>query len=168
MMRIVQAVCLAIVTSLLVSACDNHSSQSGKLEAALKGAEKAYYKGDFDSAARLFQALAERGNVQAEFFLGDLYLNGSGVPKDYAQALKWSREAADHGNTSAQFTLGKMSELGLGVPQDYVQAYVWYSLSASSGDEQATRKRDQMRLKMNGRQLDEAERRTKAWLEAHR
>lgn len=167
MMRIIQVVCFAIITSLSLSACDSHSPE-GKLEAALKAAQKDYYHGDFGTAAQLFQALAERGNVQAEFFLGDLYLSGRGVQKDYAQALKWSRAAAEHGSTAAQFTLGKIYELGLGVPQDNVQAHVWYSLSASSGDERATRKRDQMRMKMNRAQLDEARQREKAWLEAHR
>ena len=167
MMRIIQVACLVVITSLSMSACDNHT-QAGKMEAALKAAQKADYKGDYNAAAQLFQALAERGDVQAEFFLGDLYLSGNGVPQDYAQALKWSRAAAEHGSTAAQFTLGKMYELGLGVPQDYVQAHVWYNLSAYSGDEQATRKRDQMRLKMNRSQLEEALRREKAWLEAHR
>lgn len=166
-MRIIQVVSLLIITSLSVSACDSHSAE-GKLNAALKAAKQDYYKGDFGKAAKLFQALAERGNVQAEFFLGDLYLSGRGVSRDYAQALKWSRAAAEHGSTAAQFTLGTIYELGLGVPQDEVQAYVWYSLSASSGDERATRKGDQMKLKMNNAQLDEARQRKRAWLDAHR
>ena len=166
MKRFVRMVCLVTIASLSVAGCGGNE-QSDKLQAALKGAQKAYYKGDFKTAARLFQALADRGNVQAEFFLGDLYLNGTGVTKDYAQALKWSRAAAEHGNTSAQFTLGKMYELGLGVPKDDVQAHVWYSLSASSGDEQATRKRDQMRLQLSGAQLAEAQKRRNAWLQAH-
>jgi uncharacterized protein len=166
MMRFIRLICLALAMSLFMSGCGNNS-QSDKLEAALKAAQKAYYKGDYDTAAKLFKALAERGDVQAEFFLGGMYLSGTGVPRDYAQALKWSRMAAEHGSTAAQFNLGKMYELGEGVPQDYVQAHVWFSLSASSGDEQATRMRDQMANKMTYDQIQEARRRAKAWLEAH-
>ena len=137
------------------------------MSAALSAAKKHYYKGEFDQAAPLFQALAERGNVQAEFFIGGMYLAGTGVPKDYARALKWSKMAAEHGSTAAQFNLGKMYELGEGVPQDDIEAHMWFSLSASSGDEQATRMRDQVAQQMTYDQIQEARRRAKAWRAAH-
>lgn len=167
-MRMTRVIALALVASLSLSACGDSNPQAEKMAAVLKAAQKAYYKGDYVTAAHAFQALAQLGDVRAEFFLGELYLSGNGVPQDYAQALKWSHEAAEQGSTDAQFTLGRMYELGLGVPQDYVQAHIWYNLSSSSGDEQATRKRDLMATKMSTSQTDEALRREKEWLEAHR
>ena len=159
--------CIAILISLL-SACGNSSPQDKTESAALSAAQQYYYKGEFKKAAPLFQALAERGNVRAEFFLGGMYLSGTGVPQDYAQALKWSSAAAKRGSTAAQFNLGKMYEQGLGVKQDIVEAHMWYSLSASSGDEQATRQRDEVAHRMSYDQIQEARKRAKAWLQAHR
>jgi uncharacterized protein len=158
-------ICIAITISL--SACGGGTQQDKAASAALSAAQKYYYKGEFKKAAPLFQALAERGNVRAEFFLGGMYLSGTGVPQDYAQALKWSRTAATSGSTAAQFNLGKMYEQGLGVKQDNVAAHMWYSLSASSGDEQATRQRDEVAHRMSYDQIQEARKRAKAWLKAH-
>jgi uncharacterized protein len=35
-----------------------------------------------------------------------MYLNGHGVPKDYAAAISWARKAADHGNLLALVSVG--------------------------------------------------------------
>jgi TPR repeat protein len=160
----IRAECLAC--AVVLAGCGGNA-QPDKMGAALKAAEQHYYKGEFAQAAPLFQALAERGDVQAEFFIGGMYLAGTGVPRDYAAALKWSRMAAEHGSTAAQFNLGKMYELGEGVPQDYVQAHMWFSLSASSGDEQATRMRDAMAQKMTYDQIQQARRQARAWQDQH-
>lgn len=165
MNRFIQATCLAFM--VVLTGCGNNDAQSDKLNAALKAAEKHYYKGEFKQAAPLFKALAEKGNVQAEFFIGGMYLAGTGVPKDYAKALKWSKMAADHGNTAAQFNLGKMYQLGEGVPRDDVHAHMWFSLSASSGDEQATRMRDAMEQQMTYDQTQKAKALAKAWRAKH-
>jgi Sel1 repeat len=45
---------------------------------------------------------ADRGHVQAQVSVGNLYGNGIGVLKDYAEALRWYRKAADQGNDEAQ------------------------------------------------------------------
>jgi TPR repeat protein len=40
--------------------------------------------------------------------LGNLYLNGNGVPKDYAEARKWYEKAAAAGNEVAKTNLIKL------------------------------------------------------------
>jgi TPR repeat protein len=35
-----------------------------------------------------------------------MYLNGKGVPKDDAEAVKWFRKAAEQGYADAQYDLG--------------------------------------------------------------
>jgi TPR repeat protein len=66
------------------------------------------------------------GNASAMVFLGALYAQGSGVPKDLTEAAKWLRKAADAGNAVAMDGLGQMYANGQGLPVDAAQAVVWY------------------------------------------
>ena len=57
----------------------------------------------------LFVASANRGDKEAQFKVGMMYLNGAdGFPKDQQKALHWLREAADQGHTKAEFEIGMM------------------------------------------------------------
>ena len=49
------------------------------------------------------QALAEQGDVEAQYSLGIDYDIGSGVQQDEAEAARWYRLAADQGHVGAQF-----------------------------------------------------------------
>jgi len=69
----------------------------------------------------LLQA-AQHGAPEAQYALGALYANGRGVPRDYAQALKWFKAAAAQGYVPAQLVLGRMYVAGAGVPLDYAEA----------------------------------------------
>ena len=66
-----------------------------------------------------------------------MYANGTGVPQDHKEAVKWYRIAADQGNAQAQFNLGVIYENGEGVPQDYKEAMKWYRMAADQGNSQA-------------------------------
>ena len=76
---------------------------------------------------------AESGDADAQFDLGLMYNNGQGVPKDYAEAVKWFRLAADQGFAKGQNGLGLMYNIGQGVPKDYAEAVKWYRLAAEQG-----------------------------------
>jgi TPR repeat protein len=163
-MNLMRFVFVAFALSLLMSACGGKAD-----ETRLKAAEKAYYQGDFKTAAEVFQAMAERGNTRAQFFLAQIYLNGNGMPRDYAQALKWASAAADKKNPDAQFTLGEIYASGMGVQRDYVQAHMWYSLSASTGDEQAIRRKAELEIKnMTEAQIEQSKQLELKWIEAHK
>tara|TARA_B110000977_G_scaffold170989_1_gene222165 strand:- start:23 stop:295 length:273 start_codon:yes stop_codon:yes gene_type:complete len=74
-----------------------------------------------EAVKRLFeeeQVLAEQGNARAQYFLGLMYNEGKGVPKDQKEAFKWYRLAADQGDASAQYNLALMYGNGVGVPKD--------------------------------------------------
>ena len=43
--------------------------------------------------------------------LGVYYEQGSGIPKDQAEAVKWYRKASEQGNAAAQYRLKKTWEL---------------------------------------------------------
>jgi len=91
----------------------------------------AYLRGDYATALRILEPLAEDGDARAQVAVGMLNETGFGVKQDYKAAAAWYRKAADKGNARAQYNLGALYERGDGVPQDLVQALKWYSLAAS-------------------------------------
>ena len=78
-------------------------------------------------------AKAAQGDAEAQFQLGMRYRNGDGVPKNYADALKWLQKASEQGNPKAQSELGLMHEGGLGTAVNYEEAVKWYRKSAEQG-----------------------------------
>ncbi len=107
-------------------------------------------------------------NSLALYKLGLLYDNGSGVPQDYAKAVKWYRKAAEQGYAKAQFMIGFMYYEGRGVTQDYVQAHVWYNLAVSRLPPSEARNnvgkvRDLLAKRMTPAQLSEAQKLAREW-----
>ena len=51
----------------------------------------AFEAGDYATALQEWRPLAEQGDADAQYFLGVMYEKGNGVPKDYAEAVKWYR-----------------------------------------------------------------------------
>jgi len=97
----------------------------------------AYERGDYATALREFQVLAEQGHAKAQNKLGLMYDDGQGVPQDYVEAVKWYRKAAAQDHATAQFNLGFMYDDGQGVPQDYAEAVKWYRRAAEQGHAKA-------------------------------
>jgi TPR repeat protein len=63
-----------------------------------------------------------------------MYLKGSGVPQDDAEAVKWIQRAATQGDAYAQYNLGLMYAQGRGViVKDERQAIGWLTKSADGG-----------------------------------
>jgi TPR repeat protein len=81
--------------------------------------------------------LAERGDAEAQARLGWMYLNGEGIPLDFAEGVRWTRLAANQHLARAQFCLGLLYQHGQGVSQDNVEAVKWYRLAAEQGLAQA-------------------------------
>jgi TPR repeat protein len=97
----------------------------------------AYVNGDYATTLRLWRPLAEQGDADAQYILGDMYHDGEGVPQDYDAAVKWYRLAAEQGNANGQHNLGRMYEKGRGVPQDHAEAVKWHRLAAEQGHTRA-------------------------------
>ena len=83
----------------------------------------AYQAGDFATALRELQPLADSGNVTAQTILGFMYANGQGVAPDTAEAIKWFKLAAIQGSSDAQHNLGFIYDAGQGVPQDLSRSH---------------------------------------------
>ncbi len=63
---------------------------------------EAYRTRDYAGALRIWRPLAEAGNREAQFYVGGLYMDGSGVPADVVQAHAWWRLSSDKGHTKAR------------------------------------------------------------------
>ena len=73
---------------------------------AVKSGIDAWQRGDYAAAVAIWRPLAEKGDPDAEFDLGQAYRLGRGVPVDLALAQLWLEKAADAGHLDAQTTLG--------------------------------------------------------------
>ena len=80
--------------------------------------------------ARELRKSAEAGDVAAQYRLGLLYDEGSGVPQNSIQAKEWFEKAATQGHAGAQVHLGTMYLQGNGAPQSVQMALVWFSRAA--------------------------------------
>ena len=81
-----------------------------------------------------FKAKAEKGDVEAKFYLGVYYFLGQGVAEDKTEAVKWIREAAQQGHAIGQFTLGLCYLNGDGgVVKDAPEAVKWFRKAAEQG-----------------------------------
>jgi TPR repeat protein len=94
----------------------------------------AYKSRDYATAIRLWMPLAKQGDASAQYYLGVMYQNGSGVPQNDAEAAKWYQLAAEQDNAPAQANLAKLYDDGLGVPKNKAKAMKLYCRAAKNGD----------------------------------
>lgn len=66
----------------------------------------AWQRGDYEQAVSVWRPLAQQGDADAAFNIGQAYRLGRGVPLDLAQAQSWFERAARKGHVDAQTTLG--------------------------------------------------------------
>jgi hypothetical protein len=85
-------------------------------------------------AAHWFELAATQGNAYAQKMLGDIYAEGSGVPRNLRLAADWREKAANRGNIEAQCLLGKMYLNGEGVNKDQSKAEKWLQRAATEGN----------------------------------
>ena len=69
---------------------------------------RAYERGDYDEAFRLYRLAADQGDARAQCNLGSMYDFGRGVERSATKARYWYGLAADQGNTHAQDALRQM------------------------------------------------------------
>ena len=96
-------------------------------------------------------------DAEAQYDLGLKYVNGTGVPEDTAEAVRWFRMAAEQEFAPAQYNLGVGYANGAGVPENYVLAYAWFNLAAAQGDEGAVREKADLQPLMTAAQIAEAQ-----------
>lgn len=77
--------------------------------------------------------LAERGDAEAQYILGQNYFNGNKVLQNEIRAFEWFLRAAGNGQVLAQTQVGWMLKEGKGVQQNYDEARKWYLKAAEAG-----------------------------------
>jgi len=100
---------------------------------------KAYEAGDYATALKEFLPLAEAGQPSAQAAIGQMYLDGHGVPQDPAQAAIWLEKAANGGNARARAQIGALYATGTGVQQDEMKASYWLIKAANQNVRQSQR-----------------------------
>ena len=85
---------LTVVGTLLFSA--------GSTRADWDDANKAFELGNFATAFREIKPLAEQGDAFAQYSLGIMYKEGTGVPQNDTEAVKWFRKAAEQSDSARQ------------------------------------------------------------------
>nr|WP_298686645.1 tetratricopeptide repeat protein [uncultured Dongia sp.] len=100
---------------------------------------KAYQAGDYATAMAEFMPLAAAGQASAQAAVGQMYLDGLGVPANPAQAAIWLEKAAGGGNARARAQIGALYATGTGVPQDEMKASYWLLKAANQNVRQSQR-----------------------------
>src|SRR5438105_12236766 len=67
---------------------------------------EAWQRADYAGAVAIWRPLAEKGDADAAFNLGQAYRLGRGVPVNLAAAQTWFERAAEKGHIDAEATLG--------------------------------------------------------------
>jgi TPR repeat protein len=100
---------------------------------SVKSGVEAWQKGDHAGAVAIWRNLAEKGDADAAFNLGQAFRLGRGVPADSAQAKKWFEAAANKGHVDAQVSLGLL----LFDSGDRGAAMSWLKKAANKGEPRA-------------------------------
>jgi hypothetical protein len=66
--------------------------------ADLKTGLSAYEKGEWKTALKEFQPLADQGEVEAQSKLAVMYREGRGVTQDFNMVVKWYTKATEQGD----------------------------------------------------------------------
>lgn len=92
--------------ALALSATAGGLAPTSPARADVKAGVDAWAQGDYARAVAQWRPLAQAGDADAEFNLGQAYKLGRGVPADSAAALEWFRKAAVQGHNRAEDNYG--------------------------------------------------------------
>jgi TPR repeat protein len=106
----------------------------------------SWQSGHYADAIKSAQAMAAKGDADAEALLGKAYYEGVGVALNYSTALVWINKAVAQNNADAIFILGLMTEFGRGVKPDLDAALRLFDKAGSMGQRYAQMEAKGMRM----------------------
>lgn len=107
---------------------------AGPLHAqSVKAGIDAWQRSDYPHAVAIWRPLAEGGDADAQFNLGQAYRLGRGVPLDLAAATIWFERAARSGHLDAETTLGLLTFQN----GDRAAGLKWLKQAADQGEPRA-------------------------------
>ncbi|QCB40473.1 sel1 repeat family protein [Sphingobium sp. PAMC28499] len=83
--------------------------------------------------ANILRVAAEAGIADAQALYGQMNLDGKGIERDEAEALRWFSQAAKAGHPMAMNMIGRCCEFGWGTTIDKSLAAQWYDAAARLG-----------------------------------
>jgi hypothetical protein len=103
------------------------SVKTSASDCRIRGGEYvAYDRADYATALKVWLPEAQKGDAEAQTYVGEIYQKGMGLAPDHTLAAAWYQKAANQGYSAAQINLGLLYEQGLGVTQDRAKALEWY------------------------------------------
>jgi len=115
----------------------------------------------------LYQA-ADHGYGYAQYQLGNMYFNGSGVVKNPVDANNWWFKAAENGVAEAQENIAITYIKGELVAKDMGQAYMWWALAAEHGRKKSKKNIGIISKKMSDSQIAAAKQLVADWHAGHK
>src|SRR4051812_37446830 len=106
---------------------------AGMASADVKTGVDAWQRGDFGAAVAEWRPLADKGDSDAQYNLGQAYKMGRGVPADLRIAQTWYEKAAQQGHPQAAANLG----LILFQNGEKQRAVPWLKMAADADDPRA-------------------------------
>jgi len=94
---------------------------------------EAWQRADYAAAVTIWRPLAEAGDADAQFNLGQAYRLGRGVAINLAVSKAWFERAADKGHVDAQTTLGLL----LFQNGEQAEGLKWLAKAAEQGEARA-------------------------------
>ena len=84
-------------------------------------------------AAQLLASAAARGTAEAQYYLGLMLRDGTGIEPDLEAAFNWFLAAAEQQNAPAQYALSRAYSRGEGVEGNAEQTLKWLTAAAENG-----------------------------------
>jgi hypothetical protein len=100
---------------------------------SVKAGIDAWQRADYSAAVGIWRPLAEKGDADAQFNLGQAYRLGRGVPINLGAAKTWFERAAASGHLDAETTLGLL----LFQNGDQADGLKWLKKAAEQGEPRA-------------------------------
>src|SRR5262245_17377009 len=100
---------------------------------SVRAGTEAWARADYDAAVAIWRPLAEKGDADAQFNLGQAYRWGRGVPLNLGAAQSWYERAAEKGQLDSQVILGLM----LFQNGDHPGGLRWLKLASEQGEPRA-------------------------------
>ncbi len=113
-----------VAALLALAAATSASAQT------VKAGIEAWQRADYSRAVGIWRPLAEKGNADAQFDLGEAYRLGRGVTISLGAATTWFERAAKQGHIDAQRILGLL----LFQNGDRVNGLKWLKMAADRDD----------------------------------
>jgi TPR repeat protein len=130
---------LVLLWAFQLSSCAKVEKLSAKAEdkIAYERGNQAMQAGNLPEAVKHYRVAAEGGHMHAQYSLGLMMANGSGVAKNKVTALKWMSRSAEKGYPPAQQLLGIWYYAGSIAPYNPATAANWFHQAAAQKDANA-------------------------------